>query len=128
LISHSGRLHKHPAVIDTGFNGHLSLPEKLAHRYGWRWAGYESYEIATGDIVQENVFLGKIQWFGTVQDIYAVASHAQDILIGTRLLEPHQLLIDFHKRIVRVSPVRMRKMRGFLKGIDTHVQRDRDRV
>lgn len=103
LASHSRRRYRHPAVIDTGFNGHLSLPEKLARRYGWQWVGYESYEIATGDIVQEKVFLGRIHWFGSLQEVYAVASHAKDILIGTRLLEPHRLSINFPKRTLRIS-------------------------
>lgn len=98
LLSRDGRAHSHRAVIDTGFNGTLSLPEKLAKQYGWQWVGYESYQIATGDVVQEKVFLGRIRWFKQTQDIAAVASHADDILIGTKLLRRSKLWIDFSKK------------------------------
>ena len=103
LLSANNRAGFFPAVIDTGFNGTLSLPELLIRRLGWRWIGHESYEIATGDVVREKVFVGRIRWLGRVQEVDVVASHAKDILIGTRLLADHRLLIDFRKRHVRIS-------------------------
>ena len=103
LLSHGNRAHSHRVVIDTGFNGTLSLPEKVAKRYGWQWVGYESYEVATGAVVQEKVFLGKIRWFGRAQDVAAVASHAKDILIGTKLLRRSKLWIDFPKRKLTIE-------------------------
>ena len=103
LLSHDNHAHSHRVVIDTGFNGTLSLPERLAKRYGWQWVGYESYQIATGDVVQEKVFLGKIRWFGRAQIIDAVASHAEDILIGTKLLRRSKLWIDFPKRKLTIE-------------------------
>ncbi|SRR5258708_38857674 len=102
LISSKGRSHFHPVIIDTGFNGNLSVPEKLARRYGWPWIGNESYEIATGDVVEQKVFLGEIRWFGSRQQVYAVASHAQDILMGTRLLKQHRLMINFKMKQLRI--------------------------
>lgn len=103
LLSHNNRAHSHRVVIDTGFNGTLSLPEKLAKQYGWQWVGYESYQIATGDVVQEKVYLGRIRWFGQAQDIDAVASHADDILIGTKLLRHSKLWIDFSKKKLTIE-------------------------
>jgi clan AA aspartic protease len=93
---------KFGAVVDTGFNGSLSIPESVAEQCGWIWIGYESYEIASGDIVHEKVFWGRVRWLGNDQDVYAIASHAQDILIGTRLLIKNRISIDFPKREVRV--------------------------
>jgi clan AA aspartic protease len=102
LITSKGHAHFHPVIIDTGFNGNLSVPEKLAKRYGWTWIGNESYEIATGDVVEQKVFLGEIRWFGSSQQVYAVASHAEDILMGTRLLRQQRLNIDFRTRKLRI--------------------------
>jgi len=73
----------------------LSLPETLILRLGWRWIGHESYEMATGDVVREKVFVGRTKWMGRIQEVDVVASHAKDILIGTRLLEGYRLFIDF---------------------------------
>ena len=103
LLSAKDRTGIFPAVIDTGFNGTLSLPEPLIRRLGWHWIGHESYEIATGDVVREKVFVGRIQWLGQVREVDVVASHARDILIGTRLLEGRRLIIDFRENHVRIS-------------------------
>ena len=103
LISSTNRSQSHSAVIDTGFNGTLSLPESLIQRLGWRWIGHESYEIATGDIVREKVFVGRVRWMRRIQEVDVVASHSRDILIGTRLLEGNRLFIDFRKSRVRIS-------------------------
>jgi clan AA aspartic protease len=102
LISSNGHAHFYPVIIDTGFNGNLSVPEKLAKRYGWPWIGNESYEIATGDVVEQKVFLGEIRWFGMQEQVYAVASHASDILMGTRLLRRYQLNINFRTRRLQI--------------------------
>ena len=103
LLSSTNRSQSHSAVIDTGFNGTLSLPESLIQRLRWRWIGHESYEIATGDVVREKVFVGQIRWLRRVREVDVVASHAKDILIGTRLLEGRRLMIDFSKRHVWIS-------------------------
>src|SRR6266704_6406860 len=95
LLSSTNRSQSHSAVVDTGFNGTLSLPESLIQRLGWRWIGHESYEIATGDVVREKVFVGRVRWMRQIQEVDVVASHAKDILIGTRLLEGCRLVIDF---------------------------------
>jgi clan AA aspartic protease len=103
LISSTNRSRSYTAVIDTGFNGTLSLSESLIRRLGWRWIGHESYEIATGDVVREKVFVGLVRWMQRIREVDVVASHARDILIGTRLLQGNRLFIDFLKCRVRIS-------------------------
>src|SRR5437870_10738825 len=102
LLSSRNRSQSHSAVVDTGFNGTLSLPETLIRRLGWRWIGHESYEIATGDVVREKVFVGRIRWMQRIHEVDVVASHAKDILIGTRLLEGCRLVIDFRKNRLQI--------------------------
>jgi len=38
-----------------------------------------------------------------IQEVDVVASHAKDILIGTRLLDRNRLIVDFRKNLVLVS-------------------------
>jgi predicted aspartyl protease len=40
------------AVIDTGFNGYLSVPGHMLALSEWRLIGTEKYEIATGALVE----------------------------------------------------------------------------
>lgn len=36
------------AVIDTGFNGYISVPKKLIDKSDWDFLGVEEYELASG--------------------------------------------------------------------------------
>ena len=90
------------AVIDTGCNGYLSVPRKLAQQGGWRYLGKEVFEIATGQSVEQPVYLGEIMFDHTRVMVYAVGTNAVDVLIGTRLLEPKTLTINFQTKRVKI--------------------------
>ena len=91
------------AVIDTGFNGYLSVPKSIIARSKWEWLGYENYELASGAVIREQVYLGQIIFDGRQLEVYAVATDSDDILVGTRLLQGKQLWIDFASGEVRIS-------------------------
>jgi clan AA aspartic protease len=91
------------ALIDTGFNGFLSAPNDLLVSLGWRFLGYEKYEIATGEVVRQRIYFGFIKFMGLKQEVIAVASHAKDVLIGTRLLNADRCVLNInfpHRSIV----------------------------
>lgn len=83
-------------VIDTGFNGYISVPEKELISLGWIFLGYEKYEIATGEIVRQRIYKGQIKFIGVVQNVVAVSSQAEDILIGTRLLHVNKCVLNLN--------------------------------
>lgn len=99
----SKRPFRKQAVIDTGFNGSLSIPESLARKGEWYFFGFEEYELATGDIVQQKIYLGQIKLDKNPFTVYAVTSHSPDILIGTRLLRDKELWIHFKKKMVLIK-------------------------
>lgn len=88
------------AIIDTGFNGSLSIPEKLAKKGKWHFFGFEEYELATGDIVRQKIYIGQMRLDKNPFTVYAVTSHSADVLIGTRLLRNRELWIQFKSRRV----------------------------
>ena len=88
------------AVLDTGFNGYLSVPESIVQRSGWYFSGYEEYEIATGDRVRERVYLGEVLFDRRRLTTHIVTSRAKDVLIGTKLLSGKTLQVNFKKRTV----------------------------
>ena len=92
-----------PAIVDTGFNGYLSVPQKLADRSGWYFLGYEEYEIATGEKVRQKVYLGKIIFDGKEMESYILTSKSRDVLIGTKLLKDRVLTVNFKLRKVRIT-------------------------
>lgn len=93
------------AVLDTGFNGYLSVPQSIALRSNWYFAGYEEYEIATGEQIKERVYLGKVLFENRRLIIPIVTSRSQDLLVGTKLLSGRELHVDFSKRTVWIRKV-----------------------
>lgn len=91
------------AVLDTGFNGYLSVPGHVLTRSRWQLIGTETYEIATGALVAQEVYLGEIIFDGDRSMVYAVATNAQDVLIGTKLLRTKILTIDFRTQRVVIT-------------------------
>ena len=91
------------AAIDTGFNGYLSVPKRLLSQSRWQAIGTEKFEIATGAIVEQEIFLGEIVFDEQRSPAYVVATQAQDILIGTKLLKNMFLSINFRTAKVVVK-------------------------
>ena len=90
------------AVIDTGFNGYLSVPRRLLVRSKWLAIGTEKFEIATGALVEQESYLGEAIFDGQRGPVYSVATEAKDILIGTKLLRGKTLVVNFQTKQVTV--------------------------
>lgn len=93
----------YPAVVDTGFNGYLCVPKTILVKSGWRVIGTEKFEIATGAIVEQQIYLGEAIFDGQRGPVYTVATEAQDILIGTKLLRGKTLVVNFSTKRVTIK-------------------------
>jgi predicted aspartyl protease len=95
-----------PAVIDTGFNGGLQLPEDCRGTIPIADAGRESWVLANNQRVDEDSYFVQLPFDGEV--VNALVSFVVDsaILIGTDFLRDHRLIIDFVARTVRLERVR----------------------
>jgi predicted aspartyl protease len=101
LILHARPI-RFPAVVDTGFNGYLSVPRNLLARSKWRPIGTEKFEIATGSLVEQEIYLGESVFDGRRGLIYSVSTEARDILIGTKMLRGKVLLVNFRTKQVTI--------------------------
>ncbi|MBU2523187.1 MAG: hypothetical protein KKE23_02770 [Nanoarchaeota archaeon] len=90
------------AVVDTGFNGYISIPGKLIDKSDWYRFGEEEYELATGEIVCESIYIGEVIFDGKKRTILIVRSKGTEILIGTKLLSGQLCEFDYKSRIVRI--------------------------
>ena len=90
------------AGIDTGFNGYLSVPRRLLRRSKWLAIGTEKFEIATGALVEQEIYLGEAIFDGRRGPAYVVSTEAQDILIGTKMLRGKTLVVNFRTQQVKV--------------------------
>jgi len=96
------RLANLTAVIDTGFNGYLNVPRRLLRQSKLLAIGTEKFEIATGALVEQEIYLGQVIFDGQRSPVYTVATEAQDILIGTKVLRRKTLVVNFRTKQVTV--------------------------
>ena len=91
------------AIVDTGFNGDLELPESIRSATSPRFIGRTRSLLAGGQLIEEDSYLVEIPFDG--QDVVAEATFvtSDEILIGTRLLESHRLTVDFPRHSVVIE-------------------------
>ena len=74
------------AIVDTGFDGDLCLPIRLAVQLGLELIGEQLIELADGTQRKELVFAGSVGLFGATREVQIMLTNSEDALIGTSLL------------------------------------------
>lgn len=102
LIVHSasGPPQEIEVVIDTGFNGFLTLPPALIAGLGLPWLCRQQGELADGSILTFDVYVATVEWDGQPRTVEVEAADAQPLL-GMALMEGSELCM----RIVRAGPI-----------------------
>ena len=98
--------HDWPAVIDTGFNGDLELPEALRVILQPRFKGQFHSLLAAGQTILEDTFEVQLSFDGESVLAEATFSNSHEILLGTGLLHCHHLEIDFPAKTARLEQQR----------------------
>ena len=81
------------AVVDTGFNGSLTLPPTLIAKLGLVWRSYGSATLANGSLDHFDVYSATVIWDGKPRKILVEAADT-DPLVGMRLLAGYYLGIQ----------------------------------
>jgi clan AA aspartic protease len=81
------------AVIDTGFDGEITLPGATIRRLGYPYTGTASGILADGSEVQFDYHEGRVIWHGVVRPVAVIAAEGQP-LIGMALLRGSRLILD----------------------------------
>ena len=89
----SGQMREVEAVIDTGYNGTLTLPPALVAELGLPLLGPSQATLANGVTETFNVHDVTVLWDGTPRDIDADAVGPTP-LVGMSLLDEHDLSIQ----------------------------------
>ena len=93
IIASDGRIHSTEAVVDTGFDGQLSLPPELIQRLGLEPESPVSVTLANGEDVLWNTWDGYILWYGHARNVLIFEADNTPLL-GMELLEDSQLTIQ----------------------------------
>jgi len=73
------------AVVDTGFNGFLTLPIDILHALGASAAGTRRAELGDGNLVELDVYVVRARWHDDDRDVLALQADATP-LVGMSLL------------------------------------------
>ncbi|HEX3869623.1 MAG TPA: hypothetical protein VHV77_04220 [Pirellulales bacterium] len=82
-----------PAVIDTGFTGYLTLPERLIEQLGLSRQGAGEAVIADGSVHRFDIYRAEIVWDQELRSIEVEAVDALP-LVGMKLIEGYELRIE----------------------------------
>jgi clan AA aspartic protease len=87
-----GHIHEIEAIIDTGFNGSLTLPSALIGVLELPWLYRQRGQLADGGFQVFDVFAVTIRWDGQPRTVEVEAVEAEP-LIGMALMRGHELRI-----------------------------------
>ena len=89
--------------IDTAFNGGLVIPRpKVAELEMVQQSSAEAI-LADGQTVELETFACFFDWFSDTYETQIVAGEGEYPLLGTMLLDGHQLKIDYQAKTVELS-------------------------
>src|SRR5437879_12176344 len=103
LIEVSGR--QWSAIIDTGFNGDLQLPNALRSATNPRRRGTVLSLLAGGTSILEEVFEVQFPFDGRIVLADATFVVGGDLLIGTHLIRSYRLIIEFVAQTVELDQI-----------------------
>jgi clan AA aspartic protease len=97
LLLRDGSRRPVAAVIDTGFDGQVSLSRHLVEELDLllTYQGSVDVELATGAIVDQDVYSGTVYFDGRELSTDILITDTADSFIGTGLLDGKLLLINF---------------------------------
>lgn len=74
------------AILDTGFNGDLALPEKDFRFYDLQSLGLKTFELANGQIVEQEIFMTSLIINSRSYPVEATLTRSNIALIGMELI------------------------------------------
>lgn len=99
-------------VVDTGFEGALTLPAAAVASLGLPYLAEISANLADDTDIRADVYVATIGWNGADHDVALLALGGRPLL-GTALLDGHHLAVDFiDGGAVRIASVESASPRG----------------
>lgn len=105
LRDSAGNLHFVDAVVDSGFNGFLTLPSIFIARLGLPWIARQQGLTADGGVHTFEVYATTLNWEGVERQVETEIVES-DPLVGMALLGGHDLQI----RVEVGGPVEVRSI------------------
>jgi clan AA aspartic protease len=93
VIDVAGRPHRVRTVIDTGYNGTLTLPAQLVVSLGLPFLGHRRAVLADGTKALLGEYAATVSWDGKLVQI-GITEADGGALLGMEMLRGHRLTVD----------------------------------
>ena len=91
------------ALVDTGFNGFLLIPESVAHDCKLKELGSIKYLMANGKPALAKTYEAEISWLQSRIKVQVITSEADFSLIGMELLKHAKTVLHPAKNIFSIE-------------------------
>ena len=82
-------------MLDTGFNGNLCVPRSVLQRLNLTIVDATYFYGIGGKRQPIDVAYAKINWFGSLFEVFVLVNDGDDFLLGTQLLADKELYINY---------------------------------
>ena len=93
IVDSNGYRWRWEVVVDTGFNGDLTLPAELIEQLGLTLVGNADTTLADGQTIKSDYYRATTIWDGEYRNVYVVES-ATESLLGTNLIQGGTLTVQ----------------------------------
>jgi clan AA aspartic protease len=108
ICGSDGKVHTQDAIVDTGFNGWLSLPPDLIAQLNLKWKRRGRAILGDGTECVFNVYEAILVWDGSFLTI-PIDEADSEPLVGMSLMEGYQLTVQIleggHVELSKVATV-----------------------
>lgn len=91
------------AVLDTGFDGFISLPISIAVPLGLELVGIQAVEYADGRTSEELVFSIEVNIHGNWKKVPATLTGSSEALAGTALFSNNEVTFNFTSQKISIK-------------------------
>ena len=89
-------------LLDTGFNGHLMLPQSEIDELDLEQIGVSDYLTASGQIKLTKVYIAKMRLFDSKIEVPVLSTNANFSLAGMELFHDCKIIIERNKETVKI--------------------------
>jgi len=90
-------------LLDTGFNGHIMLPQKTIDKLNLEQIGLSDFTTASGEEKQTNVYKAKLEFFNEEIDVPIISTDSSFSLAGLELFHYCKIIIERHKNVLEIT-------------------------
>lgn len=96
LLGSQGQTLSLTTILDTGFEGYITLPPEAINALGLAPLTPSTYELANGQSVQFNTYLATVSWHGRPRLVLALEANGVPLL-GTSLLWGSRVTLEMQE-------------------------------